>query len=556
MADDVIPLSRFAPAALAGRRAGRRLDAILADPDPPARVAALPVQDLYFLVQEVGLADARQLVELATPEQFQGLIDLSSWSHDRLDPEAVVPWLEAVAEASPEKLAADWRELDPELAALLFQRWVRVYDIVEGEVPDWEEPPFIPTPDRFFVLKVIAERAGTVRLVEQLVDRLYRVDPELARHTLRAASSEPTAELEEMSHRWRSGRMQDLGYADFHEALEVYRPIDVASVHVGEGSEDTPREGTTLPVVLADPTLRQPFLARVLQRITQAAEAQRLEASLVLVLNRVLAANRVEPSDTAGITQNAALGAATLSLGLETVARGDEARGEEALRTIALARLHRVGYSVTRKLGELADFLAPRGGGDPRGFAEPGAEQSGAPFTFEEPLLSVLAALQRPRPEFPKVLDEPGGIGTRPFAEVADVRKVTHALGLLAAQITIVREGLGIDPAALGTHVTLGDVARTAIVHVVLGESPSATPLAVAAVQRFAASLEGGRIPDAAMARVREGFAALLAAQKIALPQEYDDALFGFRVDLERELGRLDTSAPPDKRFVGGLLLE
>src|SRR5215470_8661667 len=475
MADDVIPLSRFAPAALAGRRAGRRLDAILAGPDPPARVAALPVQDLYFLVQEVGLADARQLVELATPEQFQGLIDLSSWSHDRLDEEAVVPWLEAVAEASPEKLAADWRELDPELAALLFQRWVRVYDIVEGEVPDWEEPPFIPTPDRFFVLKVIAERAGTVRLVEQLVDRLYRVDPELARHTLRAASSEPTAELEEMSHRWRSGRMQDLGYADFHEALEVYRPIDVASVHVGERSEDTPREAATLPVVLADPTLRQPFLARVLQRITQAAEAQRLEASLVLVLNRVLAANRVEPSDTAGIAANAALGAATLSLGLETVARGDEARGEEALRTIALARLHRVGYSVTRKLGELADFLAPRGG------------------RLEEPYLSVLTALRKPRPEFPKVLDEPGGIGTRPFAEVADVRKVTHALGLLAAQITIVREGLGIDPAALGAHVTLGDVARTAIVHVVLGEPPTAAPLPLASIQRFACLLEGGR---------------------------------------------------------------
>lgn len=538
MADDVIPLSRFAPAALAGRRAARRLDAILADPDPPARVAALPVQDLYFLVQEIGLADARQLVELATPEQFQGLLDLSSWSHDQLDSEAVVPWLEAVSDASPEKLTEVWRELDPELTALLFQRWVSVYDIIEGEVPEWEEPPFIPTPDRFFMLKITTERAETVRLVEQLVDRLYRVDAELARHTIRAAASEPTAHLEELSLRWRSGRMQDLGYADFHEALEVYRPIDVASVHVGEHTEDSPREGTTLPVVLADPTLRQPFLARVLGRVTQAAETQRLEASLVMVLNRVLAANRVEPSDAAGIATTAALGAATLSLGLETIARGDEARGEEALRTIALARIHRVGFSVTRKLGELARFLAPRGA------------------RAEEPLLSVLAAVQRPRPEFPRVLDDPPGIGTRPFAEVADVRKVTLALGLLAAQITIVREGLGVDPTALGSHVTLGDVARTAIVHVVLGERASATPLPPAAAQRFAALLESGKLPDAAMARVREALAALLAAQKIALPQEYDDALSGFRVDLERELGRLDTSTSPDKRFVGGLLLE
>src|SRR5215470_7215521 len=251
MADDVIPLSRFAPAAIAGRRAARRIEAILADPEPAARVAALPVQDLFFLVQEVGLADAHEVIALATPEQFQGLVDLSSWSHDRLDDAAVVPWLEALLDAGPEKLASVWRELDPEIAALLFQRWVRVYDIVEEEIPDWEEPPFIPTPDRFFVLKVIAERAGTVRLVEQLVDRLYRVDAELARHTIRTASSEPTAELEEMALRWRSGRMQAPAFAAYDEALEVYRPIDTAEVPVGENPEDTPREGATLPVVLA-----------------------------------------------------------------------------------------------------------------------------------------------------------------------------------------------------------------------------------------------------------------------------------------------------------------
>src|SRR5215470_8481097 len=206
MADDVIPLSRFAPAAIAGRRAARRIDAILADADPDARVAALPVQDLFFLVQEVGLADTHELVALATPEQFQGLVDLSSWSHDRLDDGAIVPWLEALLEAGPEKLASVWRELDPEVAALLLQRWVRVYNIVEEEVPDWEEPPFIPTPDRFFMLKVTAERADAARLVGELVDRLYRVDAELARHTIRTASSEPTAELEEMALRWRSGR--------------------------------------------------------------------------------------------------------------------------------------------------------------------------------------------------------------------------------------------------------------------------------------------------------------------------------------------------------------
>ena len=36
--------------------------------------------------------------------------------------------------------------------------------------------------------------------------------------------------LQEMAHRWRSGRMADLGFADPWEALEVYRELDPAAI--------------------------------------------------------------------------------------------------------------------------------------------------------------------------------------------------------------------------------------------------------------------------------------------------------------------------------------
>ncbi len=39
-----------------------------------------------------------------------------------------------------------------------------------------------------------------------------------------SARSEPAAELEETSYRWRAGRMADLGYIDYYEALAVFRP--------------------------------------------------------------------------------------------------------------------------------------------------------------------------------------------------------------------------------------------------------------------------------------------------------------------------------------------
>ena len=113
------------------------------------------------------------------------------------------------------------------------------------------------------------------------------------------------------------------------------------------------------------------------------------------------------------------------------MARGDVAqRGVEAMRTVALSRLHRVGHSVTLQLGKLARALGPL------------AARS------DEPYVEVVAGLRQSRPQFSRLLDaSPGaGEGFRPFAEVADVRKSADALAVLAAQIVCVRDLLGVEP--------------------------------------------------------------------------------------------------------------
>src|SRR6185437_2737081 len=96
--DDVIPLSRFR-AALARARRGRRAEAILAEPEAARLVPLLPVQELYYAIEEVGLADAGELVALASPEQVQGLIDLDAWERDHLDEAKMRGFIDALVEA-------------------------------------------------------------------------------------------------------------------------------------------------------------------------------------------------------------------------------------------------------------------------------------------------------------------------------------------------------------------------------------------------------------------------------------------------------------------------
>src|SRR2546421_6240360 len=102
MPDDIIQLSRWR-AALARARRGRKADAIISEPDAARLVPTLPVQELYYAIKEVGLADAAELVALATAEQVQGFVDLDVWERDHLDERRVHGSGGTVAEPAAEQ---------------------------------------------------------------------------------------------------------------------------------------------------------------------------------------------------------------------------------------------------------------------------------------------------------------------------------------------------------------------------------------------------------------------------------------------------------------------
>jgi hypothetical protein len=524
---------------LSARPRGReRLAAILAQRDAARIVAEMPVMDLFYLVKEVGLADAQELVELATPEQFQTFLDLDVWDADHVRDLDTRPWLEALVAAGAEKLTQVWRELDPELTALLIQRWTRVYNLAEEDVPEWEEPPFFATPDRFFMVKITADDPEIGRLVERSLDGLYRVDQQLARHVLRAAQTEPAAELEEQSFRWKTGRMADLGYAPIEEALEVYQPLELGKVRLDEHTADAPACAQRLPALIVGHSVRGGFLGRVLARVTDPDWAARLETGLVLLLNRVLAADRVSPGDTASVALDAARAAATLSLGLEAIARGDEQTGLTALRQVSLTRLHRVGHGIGLQLGKLVASLGARAA------------------RAEEPLASIATALRGGRPALSRALDEPPGPGTRPIGSMDDVRRLTEAITRLAAQVVLVHEVIGKDPAAVGEAVTLDDVGRTACARAVLGHPPDAAPLRLADVTELGQRLAGGRVTGEQRRGVARAFGERAAAKKVLLPPECGAVLDGWMADLGEGVDKRGPQVVLDRRFVEGLLID
>jgi hypothetical protein len=536
------PLARLR-AQLAGPRGYRRIDALLSEDDAAGAIAAMPPTDMFELVHEVGFEDAQPLLDLATPAQFQGCLDLDGWTRDELEVQHLKPWLQAMINSGFEKFGQVWVHLDVELRALILQREVKIYDIsLEEEPAEDNEAAIMTTPDRMFLLE-LPDEDDAQRLIMQLVEDLYRADPDLARHTIMCARSEPPAELEEMSYRWRSARLADLGYVDFYDALDLFRPLDADQVHIGEGTHDrTVDESSRLPIVVAEEVIGRSFLARAMAAIDDSADAERLEGALMVLVNKVLAAGRAKPGQTEVVKRGALYATATVSLGLEAISRGDIVRATSALRSIGLGRLFRVGYTITTKLGRLAQALASRS------------------LTAGSPAKEVIAGLCSPRPLLSRAADEPPILGLRPFESQADIRRVGEIVAGLTLRIALV-EGLGVDVVAMGQapepRPALDDHIRTALARAVIGGQFRGDALSQAELTQlrdrgFSSGKLSGAARLAGHAAIRER---LGAAQLVASGPVLGRLVDGWLADLEAILGGV-SDAEIDPRFVEGVLVE
>ena len=73
-------------------------DAILESPQPAALVHAIQEEDFYFLIHDIGLDDALELIGLASARQWDFLLDMSVWEKDRISLSAWTRWLQPADE--------------------------------------------------------------------------------------------------------------------------------------------------------------------------------------------------------------------------------------------------------------------------------------------------------------------------------------------------------------------------------------------------------------------------------------------------------------------------
>lgn len=444
--------------------ASARINALIADPRAPQRVAEMSSLALHRLLSEVGRQDATELLALARPEQIREVVDLEIWRGDRVDLPEALDWLHLLLTQLPDENARETiKALDVELVGYVLLRHLRVYLAQDEEaVPEDPEGTLVPTPDGWFVLELIADDQTTVHQLIEIVDRLYRSDPDHARRTIQTLMGELPTELEEWSYRWRNGRLQDLGFADPETALLIYAYLDPDSVKPGERTADRPLASDPEPVGSADLVPAQQrqgdsFWSRALATLADDGERRRIAQALVTVGNRALSADRVAPADGEAARRSLDDLHWRLSVGLEHLCGGDIARAASVLASVALLRVARVGHSLA--LDRRRRLL--RGSR-----ATPLGRGPGKVDLLDPPLRDQIAALVAPRPRWFDV-----EIGERrPFRDLADLTRADRCIDrALSTAGLMQRASL---PSPLPEQVTYGDLFRTALVNRLLDRQP------------------------------------------------------------------------------------
>lgn len=547
---------------------GQRLKELLARSDARHLVHTTPIQDLFLLVKQVGLSDSLELLELTSPEQVQRMLDLDVWDRDELKPDTYGEWLMAAVEAKNDHLKPLIEGLDPEPLVFYLQEHVKVHlldpEMTEQEKLELEALNGVNTPDGRFLLefRVDDDHADFVR---RLIEQVYAADLRTAYWLLEACRWELPSSLEEQAYRLRSGRLEELGFVGFYEAMVIYQPL--------KGTRKPPRESAPAP--LAGPFRDLPlplehvrpadgtFLARAVDRLREEDPEDSLARDLLRLANKVIAADRLDPAEIETIGDSLRQVRAYLGLGLELESQGDLEKGVALLRAVHVEWLFRRGYTRALELQRRAKGLAAR--------IRPVFRRLPGPHA-DSPYREVLEGLAQLRPQYYTGLENPTSTRLAAFQSVAQVERTAQALSRLEHIYRFVFEQLAPAPVEIGrlkrsleAHqqaFTPGGVFLTALIQRLLGgpfapDPLTAAQLAAAVKRTFAPASAPGELRSFAPAftgQVNDAIEAFAqtasAVEAVDVRTFVDEMLAAFR----EAYGALDADQPLQIQFVGGPL--
>ena len=316
-------------------------------PEPETVIPLLPEAELCFTVKALGLADAGWLLAHATAEQLVVAMDLDVWTGYEINRPALSDWLRALAHTPRSALLRALQSLDPELFVLLLQSRVEVFLKPAGD-EDWQPPEGGKTLEGQFYYRAIADD-DDLEDVDIALHALFEEDYWRYFRMLQGVIWELPSNEEEFALRWRTGRLQDLGFPPREEALSIYAFLEVEQLDaIPDAGAPLDVAPWRLPVWIPSLPAADSEGHRIFRAIAELEDDERQACfyAFVALANKVAVADDLPLSDAESTPQAIEKTARTVDAGLDHITSRHELGDAQVLRSVSLERLFRVGANL------------------------------------------------------------------------------------------------------------------------------------------------------------------------------------------------------------------
>lgn len=398
---------------------------IVSSKDAEQLTQMLPDEELWLTIKEVGEEASLQLLEMASQDQLQYILDIELWKKDEVA--SALKWLKIISTFTRERLLTWARSVDGDLLVLLFKKNIHVRkrasqdeDVLDGPWPS-DTPP--TTLEGVYYLQGLTPDADAI--ARPMLELMGKLDHEFYARLCEAVIHEIGSSLEESALSWRERRLAEKGFPSIEEALGVYAFVSDRRI------ADLPKRGK---IPTGAPPPRYPLMVEgeiypILMLAISKIEDDLLRDSILREM--VATANKVVIADGRQITPEVVLASLNKVLGyvniaLELLAGADIDKAARVLRERWIVHLFQIGWSQLVKLHQRARR----------------SKKGTMSDVMDPPIGEKIACVSRKRPMY----FSPEGGGLRDFKGLDEIRDVERAIGFAGYVNSLLDSVFNISP--------------------------------------------------------------------------------------------------------------
>ena len=307
--------------------------------------------DFFWLIKRIGEDDALPLLKLASPEQWQYLLDMELWRKDRIDPEQIAIWLERLHRSDPGGLVKWLGDQGQALSYLYMFKNIQVE--IKNLDEDEEFPEDFITYDGTYFVRILNKEHE--EMIGNILQEMARDNHEQYQALVLGLAGVLPAEVEEGMYRMRNVRLAEEGFLPAEEAFSVYAYLKADTLLKDQSPQgrflsNAEQTGALVPMTPLLHSQDNKFFSGVVNRLTNPVLLDRVHFEFAGLCNQIISADGLAVSDFKDLVQTCRKAAGYLSLGLEKLTEGDLPLSEQVLNQNPLLSIFRVGFGLALEL--------------------------------------------------------------------------------------------------------------------------------------------------------------------------------------------------------------